>query len=76
MPPLAEVQAINWTAIFGQIRDFINKYGVQAVPYIENWLATLSLPAWILPILDALVETLLGGQKAAKLDAGRAQCAQ
>lgn len=62
------VAAVPWQTIFAKIKELIAQYGPLAVPYIEQFLAGLGIPAWALPILDSLIEMLLG-QPVKALDA-------
>lgn len=60
----ASFPGVNWTGILAEIEALIAQYGPLAIPYIESFLASLTIPNWALAIINALVSILLAGAKA------------
>lgn len=47
--------------ILSIITSLLKVLGPLALPMIEAWLSTLHLPVWLLPLLEAVISVLLGG---------------
>ena len=56
---------INWSGILAEIELLIQEYGPLAMQYIEQYLASLNLPAWAVAVVEALI-ALLGAAEPAK----------
>jgi len=72
-----KLTAIPWAAIIAEIEALVQLYGPAAITYIEQFLATLSLPPWVLPILDGIIAflfTLIPSPAPAKLSSARCGC--
>ena len=55
---------LPWSEIIIAIQVLIKEYGPEALPIIEQFLATLPIPPWALKIINAMLQQLLGKQLA------------
>lgn len=59
----ADVGKLNWQVILAEIKAILGKYGPAAVPIIEALVAKLPLSPAQLAVIDALIQSVLGGGK-------------
>ena len=46
--------------LIAEIEALIVKYGPLAAPYIDILIAASGLPAWLIPVVESIVNSLLG----------------